>query len=75
MPRRTTGSNSGVEEIEPVTPRGQGKLAEVLLVFTGIDSETDTLPIGDVRQHWRLDALERKDREITDAENVYANRQ
>jgi len=42
-----------------------------LKTFIAIDSETDTLPIGDVRQHWALHALEREDVEITKAENLH----
>ena len=58
-------------KLSPLRHEVEAELAEVLLVFTGIDSETDTLPIGDVRQHWSSDALERKDREIIEAENVH----
>jgi hypothetical protein len=29
------------------------------------------LPIGDVREHWSPEALERKDREIIEVENFY----
>jgi hypothetical protein len=47
------------------------ELAEVLVVFTAIDSETDALPIGEVRQLWSPEALERKDHEITKAEHFY----
>jgi len=47
------------------------QLAEILLTFTGIDSETDTLPIGRVRKEWNRDALDRKDREIAEAELFY----
>ena len=39
-----------------------------LMVFTAIDSETDALPLGDVRQHWDEDALRRLKPEIQDAE-------
>lgn len=53
-------------EVEP-------RVAKVLLTFTGIDSETDALPVGDVRKEWSPDALKRKDREITEAEDLYRN--
>ena len=46
-------------------------LAEVLLTFAGIDSETDTLPIGAERKEWDREALERKDQEIQQAEQFY----
>jgi hypothetical protein len=42
--------------------------------FVGIDSETDHLPIGRVREHWAADALARKDKEIKDAEDSYRER-
>ena len=41
------------------------------LPFVGIDSETDHLPIGEVRQHWAADALATKDAELGDAEPQY----
>ena len=44
------------------------QIAELLLTFAGIDSETDALPIGKVRREWNRDALERKDQEIAEAE-------
>ena len=47
------------------------RIAEVLLTFAGIDSETDTLPIGEVRKKWSREALDRKDREIKEAELIY----
>ena len=43
----------------------------VLLTFTGIDSETDALPIGSVRKECDQGALKLKDREIEDAERFY----
>jgi len=47
------------------------QLAETLLTFVGIDSETDALPIGEMRKEWNRDALEGKDREIAEAERFY----
>jgi len=32
--------------------------------FVAVDSETDSLPIGDVRRHWADEALQRLDPEI-----------
>ena len=48
-------------------------LAHILLTFAAIDSETDALPVGDARREWSAEALERKDREITEAEDFYRN--
>jgi hypothetical protein len=42
-----------------------------LEVFVAIDSETGTLPVGDVRKHWAKQALEREDVAINKAEDVY----
>jgi len=44
------------------------------LPFVGIDSATDHLPIGDVRQHWAAEALLREDIEIREAEAFYRDR-
>jgi hypothetical protein len=35
-----------------------------ILVFIGIDSETDHLPIGDPRRHWDTEVLKIKDEEL-----------
>jgi hypothetical protein len=42
-----------------------------LSTFIGIDSETDDLPIGDVRQYWAAHALVQKDLEIERCEARY----
>lgn len=44
---------------------------EDLTTFVAIDFETGTLPVGDVRQYWSVEALERKDAEIRRAEELY----
>lgn len=47
---------------------------EEFLTFIGIASETDHLPVGDVRRHWAEDALVLKDTEITEAEEFFRER-
>lgn|SRR5262245_51209649 len=42
-----------------------------LQTFVAIDSETDSLPVGEVRRLWAPDALKRKDVEIDRAEKLY----
>ena len=42
-----------------------------LQTFVAIDSETDSLPVGEVRRYWAPDALKRKDVEINRAEKLY----
>lgn len=47
------------------------KLDDDWRIFIGIDSETDDLPVGEVRRHWAPDALAAKDIEIQGAEATY----
>ena len=39
--------------------------------IVGIDSDSDHLPVGESRQYWAADALERKDIEIAEFESSY----
>jgi hypothetical protein len=39
--------------------------------FVGLDSETDHLPIGEVRQSWNSEALQQKDAEVREIEASY----
>jgi hypothetical protein len=39
------------------------------MIFVAIDSETDALPLGAVREHWDHDALARLEPEIEEAEH------
>jgi hypothetical protein len=57
--------------LSPLRHYANSEVSEVLLAFTVIDSETDCLPLGKVRQHWTAEALERKDREFVEAEDFY----
>jgi hypothetical protein len=43
------------------------------LVFVAIDSETDALPLGAVREHWDQGALTRLEPEIEEAEHWASN--
>ncbi|HEY5839212.1 MAG TPA: DUF2489 domain-containing protein [Pyrinomonadaceae bacterium] len=43
------------------------------VTFDAIDSETDHLPVDTERKNWSSEALERKDREIAEAEAFYKN--
>jgi len=42
--------------------------------FIYLESETDHLPVGDVRQHWNAEALRDKDPEIMRVEAFYRER-
>ncbi|MGH7786559.1 MAG: DUF2489 domain-containing protein [Candidatus Binatia bacterium] len=46
-------------------------LAEDFVGVVAIDSETDTLPIGESRTLWNEEALIQKDREVEEAERLY----
>jgi hypothetical protein len=66
-----TGVIEASRELSPLRHEADPRIAEILLVFAGIDSETDSLPIGEVRQYWNGESLKRKDREIAEAEQFY----
>jgi hypothetical protein len=53
--------------------RGHDQIFDLpeLLPFVGVESETDTLPLGDARAHWSADALVEVDARITSAEASY----
>jgi hypothetical protein len=44
------------------------------LLFVGLDSETDHLPVGESREHWSAEALQAKDAEIARCESFYRTR-
>ena len=44
------------------------QIDEDFVLFIGINSETDSLPIGDERQYWNEEVLIEKDKEITEYE-------
>lgn len=47
---------------------------EILVVFVGIDSETDDLPLGDVRSQWNSDALARADMLLAESGRLYRDK-
>ena len=46
---------------------------EDFLIFLGIDSQTDHLPVDKERMNWNLEALDRKDVEISEWEKFYSD--
>lgn len=50
---------------------GISHMDEDFASFVVIDSETDTLPVGDVRGRWSERALVQKDEEVKAAERLY----
>lgn len=49
----------------------KGQSEPEFLLFRAIASETDDLPVGNVRAYWSADALEREDVRIEAAENLW----
>jgi hypothetical protein len=47
------------------------ELGEVLMTFVAIDSETDALPIGPVRESWHPSTAAFDDQKIADAEEGF----
>jgi hypothetical protein len=58
-------------QLSPLRHAAQPQVAKVLLAFTGIDSETDTLPIGKLREDWNPEIIKGKDQQIAEAERFY----
>jgi hypothetical protein len=44
-------------------------LDKLLMTFVAVNSETDGLPTGEVRQHWNAESLKREDIQIAKAES------
>jgi hypothetical protein len=57
-----------VRELAPLAHTGGIADEAERRLIVGIDSETDHLPIGEVRKLWAPDALQEKDAEIARAE-------
>ena len=60
-----------VRELSPLAHTDAIFEEEDRILVIAIDSETDHLPIGNVRELWAPDALEEKDMEIKRAEELY----
>jgi hypothetical protein len=54
----------GARQLTGLRFSSQAEKDDDILVFIGIDSETDHLPVGDVRRHWNEGALKTKDEEL-----------
>lgn len=68
---REIGLIAGCRQMTDIRSRGNLFDCEELLPFVGVESETDTLPLGGVRAHWSPAALLEADREIARAEALY----
>ena len=66
---------TGAREMTSVSLRSHSDdRDDEFLLFAGIDSEKDHLPLGDVRSLWAADALIRKDAQINEAEDFFRER-
>ena len=69
-----------VREVEPLqgvreltgllSELGDPALEEARLALVGIDSQTDHLPLGSVRENWAAETLVDQDREIAEATDL-----
>ena len=58
------GIVAGARQITRLRFRSTAENDSDILVFVGIDSETDDSPLGDVRRHWNAEILKTKDEEL-----------
>ncbi len=66
--REELGVIEGVRQLTRHLNRNENLEDEDILSLIGVDSQSDHLPIGDVRKHWDPKALEEKDQEIAEFE-------
>jgi len=62
---------AAVRELYPLAHTDAIADEEDRTLVIAIESETDALPVGEVRKLWATDALEAKDAEIASAEELY----
>jgi len=55
-------------EINRLRLSSQTERDKDVLVFVGIDSETDHLPLGEIRKLWNAEVLKKKDEELKNYE-------
>ena len=60
----STGIVAGARELHSLRFPSRAETDKDILIFVGIDSESDHLPLGEVRQHWSVKALKAKDAEL-----------
>jgi len=68
---REVGVIAGCREMTMIRNRGGLHDDPLLYPFTGVDSETEALPVGPAREHWSEDALREVDRKVAQAEAGY----
>jgi hypothetical protein len=68
---REVGVIAGCREMTMIRNRGRLHDDRLLDPFAGVDSETEALPVGPVRELWSEDALREADLKIAQAEAAY----
>lgn len=68
---REIGLVAGCREMVVICNLGNLHDCKALDAFVGVDSETDVLPIGRIRELWSADALVEADRKIEEADALY----
>ena len=58
------GIVTGARELTRMRFPSRAESDEDILVFVGIDSQTDHLPLGEVRKFWNSEVLKAKDEEL-----------
>ena len=58
------GIVAGARELTRLRFPSRAESDSDILVFVGVDSETDHLPLGNVRQQWNAEVLKVKDEEL-----------
>jgi hypothetical protein len=60
----STGVVAGARQLTRLRFPSRVEKDKDILLFVGIDSETDHLPLGHVRRHWNAEVLKAKDEEL-----------
>jgi hypothetical protein len=65
------GVVAAARALVPFSDVVEPEIGTILNVFVGIDSETDAFPLGEVRQCWSPESLERYDLRLAAAELLW----
>ena len=65
------GVVAAARALSPFNHEVEPEIGAILNIFVGIDSETDAFPLGEVRQYWCPESLEREDLKLTAAEQLW----
>lgn len=57
----TAGATETARIVATLAHKLDASFSQLLTGFVGVDSETDTFPLGSAREHWSVEALARED--------------